>query len=380
MIPRITGARLKNRSLKIGGTHGLDGWRKEEISAMPNTWWEAIADLFQAFENGAIWPEGLAQASIPLIAKESGSHKPLDQRPIAVLSTIYRTWAGLRFKDLERWRETWTPKELYGGEPEREALQAYIEMGMELENAHLSNSPLIAIFLDYAKYFDSIPWTVVWGLAEWWGIPPEIIRAEKSFYSALSSRFKINGHYGKPWWRTNSFAQGCPLSILWANLLGAAWTIILTARIPGAGKSIFIDDKALRTKNRVIFLEALKLNSLFDRLTGQKLNITKVMAMATTQEDRNWLRKIMIDNNHIQVDSKAIYLGAQLDAARKIAQSKAYVRIDKAENTLDDICRICASKQTKISLVEGKLIPQITYAAALKTPPPKPPTGLLGKS
>ena len=137
------------------------------------------------------------------------------------------------------------------------------------------------------------------------------------------------------------------MSILWANLLGAAWTIILSHRIPGAGKSIFIDDKALRTKNRDIFLEALKLNTLFDKLTGQKLNITKVMAMATTQDDRTWLRKITLEGKHIQVDSKAVYLGAQLDAAKQITQTKAYTRIDKAEHTLDDISRICASKQTK---------------------------------
>ena len=69
--------RLKNRALKCQGTHGLDAWRRQEITALPDAWWEELVVILAAIEDGENdWPAGLVQAVVPLIPKDGGQHRP----------------------------------------------------------------------------------------------------------------------------------------------------------------------------------------------------------------------------------------------------------------------------------------------------------------
>jgi hypothetical protein len=106
-IPSITGERLRKRCMKASGTHGLDGWTLEELEKLPPEWWVELAKIFNLVEKGGDWPEGLAQAAVPLIPKEVGKNDPDQQRPITVPPVVYRAWAGLRYDDLAEWRAQW---------------------------------------------------------------------------------------------------------------------------------------------------------------------------------------------------------------------------------------------------------------------------------
>ena len=119
----------------------------------------------------------------------------MNQRPLTVLSTIYRAYAGLRYDDLERWRAQWTDSNIYGGEPDKEAIHATLSAAMDIEQAQIEGNPIIMALLDYSKFFDSLTWEIIWKLADWLGAPKGIIRAMAKFYPDLVSRFKINGHF-----------------------------------------------------------------------------------------------------------------------------------------------------------------------------------------
>ena len=129
---------------------------------------------------------------------KSASTNPLDQRPITVLPVLYRGWAAHRAQDLRGWQEEWADPALFGGIAQREALQAALEMNLDLEEASLQSAPWMAALLDYQKYFDSISWSILWPLARHLGLPPCMANACDRFYHALQSRFKVNGHYGPP--------------------------------------------------------------------------------------------------------------------------------------------------------------------------------------
>ena len=47
-------------------------------------------------------------------------------------------------------------------------------MAIDQEEADSKDEPWIATLLDYVKYFDTIPWSILWPLAEWWGLPRPI--------------------------------------------------------------------------------------------------------------------------------------------------------------------------------------------------------------
>ena len=180
-----------------------------------------MAKVLEQIENGAAWPEGLTAAAVPLIPKEGGGTSPDQLQPITILPVIYRAWAGQRYDHLKKWQDDWADPTIFGEIEEREAVQAALESALDIEEAILADESLYAALLDYSKFFDLLPWEILRPLAEWWGAPKQIIGAIKNFYLSLISRFKIGTHFGLEWGRTNSVAQGCPLSIMWANLIGA---------------------------------------------------------------------------------------------------------------------------------------------------------------
>ena len=149
---------------------------------------------------------------------KEGPPGPLNLRPLTILSVIYRIWAGIRASQLRDWQETWIHRSLHGGRAGHETLDGVFETNLDIEQAQLDAKELFLLLLDYKKFFDFILQEHIWALAAIWGMPKSIIRMLRSFYINLLSVFKFNGHFGDPWLRTNSLAQGCSFSMVLVNL------------------------------------------------------------------------------------------------------------------------------------------------------------------
>ena len=67
------------------------------------------------------WPTRLAEGYTALIPKE-GPPGPLNTRPLMVLSTVYRLWAGVRLVDAIAWQESWAHPAAFGFRPAKTAL------------------------------------------------------------------------------------------------------------------------------------------------------------------------------------------------------------------------------------------------------------------
>ena len=96
-------------------------------------------------------------------------------------------------------------------------LMGVFETNLHIEAAQREETPLFLRLLDYKKLFDFIIHTK-WGLATWWGIPAGVGRLLNNFYRSHISTFKFSGHFGEPWKRTNSLAQGCSFSMMLVHL------------------------------------------------------------------------------------------------------------------------------------------------------------------
>ena len=77
----------------------MDGWG----------WREFKARILTEVEEEEVWPEGLLDAYIAMIAKVDGSAAPLGQRPLCVLPVVYRIWASARMVQQEGWFRSWVP-------------------------------------------------------------------------------------------------------------------------------------------------------------------------------------------------------------------------------------------------------------------------------
>ena len=109
-----------------------------------------MAEIFNAIEEeGHAWPEALTQAAVPLIPKD-GSNDPMQQRPVTILSCAYRAYAGLRYDDLQCWRAQWVDDSIFGGEIDREAIQASLDAAIDVEKAQVLNETYMGALLDYS--------------------------------------------------------------------------------------------------------------------------------------------------------------------------------------------------------------------------------------
>ena len=134
----------------------------------------------------------------------------------------------------------------------------------------------------------------------------------QSLYPSLASRFRVNKHFGQDWCRTNSIAQGCPLSVMWANLLGALWIIAIKAQCPDVDLTVFIGDKTIRAYCQKDFENALDITQKLDAICDQALNLEKVTALATNKEDMGFFTQFHRSGRGIKIAKSAITLGAQI--------------------------------------------------------------------
>lgn len=71
-----------------------------------------------------------------------------------------------------------------------------------------------------------------------------------TFYAELLRIFRIGKHYGSAFKATNIIGQGCPLSMLWSNLLISTWARALRAHLVNLTLEVrltaYVDDRTMR--------------------------------------------------------------------------------------------------------------------------------------
>ena len=224
----LTGARLRGRLRKMGTrtARGLDGWAVVDLLQLPVALMDMLADLLGLVEELGEWPVQLARGYISLVPKGEGMG-PLQMRPLSVLSQLYRAWAGLRMEESMVWQEEWAHPLSYAFRPKRGALDAASLLALLLELHRLLRRRFGGIGLDYIKCFDLIPQAQLLWLAAEMGMEAGVLRAVAAMYRQLRRCFKLVGCLGSFFAATNGILQGCPLSVIFINLLTTVWKRVI---------------------------------------------------------------------------------------------------------------------------------------------------------
>eukprot|EP00973_Karenia_brevis_P041921 5803289-Karenia_brevis.AAC.1 len=193
-VSRITGHDIRKILNKLNATSvaGFDGWGVKELRLLPDCLLNCLADLLNVVETVGKWPEGLEHALVSLISKGSGA-KPLDLRPISLMSIVYRIWAVRRLQDIKLWQESWATEGQHGFRPGHCTHDVFWSLAVKVEAAILEGKPLFGISFDYTKCFDCIPQGILLELIDHMGIAECILKPIRAMYSGLRKSFKING-------------------------------------------------------------------------------------------------------------------------------------------------------------------------------------------
>eukprot|EP01063_Lacrimia_lanifica_P041963 TRINITY_DN992_c0_g2_i1.p1 TRINITY_DN992_c0_g2~~TRINITY_DN992_c0_g2_i1.p1 ORF type:complete len:1334 (+),score=139.36 TRINITY_DN992_c0_g2_i1:87-4088(+) len=228
-LPALTAAELRTTLTKMRGSAapGADGWWVRELSRLGEPHLEELAQLLNQVEVSGRWPDQLLQGLISMVPKESFDGRDLMKlRPITVTSAVYRLWARCRCSHLQPWMARWAPSLMHGGRPGHSAEDLYWGLSAELARAaggDPSTAARAGLSIDIAKCFDSLPRSVLFGVARAMGMPPPVITALEAMYSDMVHRFRLPGGLGAPFRCTNGIAEGCPLSVRLLNGIMAVW-------------------------------------------------------------------------------------------------------------------------------------------------------------
>ena len=154
----------------------------------------------------------------------------MQQRPLLVLSQLYRVWAGIRPEECMTWQEQWFHPHAYGFRTKRGATDAAAPMSLLLELHKTIQQTLQGFGLHYVKCFDLIPQQIVLCVAIERGMHTGTHRALAGMYKQLTCCFKMMGCLCSFFAATNGILQACPLSVILINLLTGMWKRIIDAR------------------------------------------------------------------------------------------------------------------------------------------------------
>ena len=111
----LTGARLRKHFRKMGVHTATDlvGWYEADLLCLPNALFDMLAQLLTHIESTGLLPRVLARGFVSLFPKGEGM-LPMQQRPLSVLSQLYRVWAGIKLEECMIWQEKWVHPDAYG--------------------------------------------------------------------------------------------------------------------------------------------------------------------------------------------------------------------------------------------------------------------------
>jgi len=300
-IQKISGRDLKKYCQKFANPKSASGPDEIEMRILKtlgdkegtDAIFEYLADILNAIEGGAPWPSQMIDAYMVLVPKDGSNGDPLTFRPITVLSTVYRVWAGFRFRSIREWHTKWERGSTFQGTEE-----VYWNALLEFEVAGISGRDAFLSTFDFQKCYDSISWPILFHCLEKRGLDPKILGPMTRFYQNLSRINKFSdGAVGNRWKPSNGMIQGCVLSIMALNAIVSIWEDEIREQVGEeilAG--IYADDLSIITHDLDVLVKVETITKEFAELADMILHPNKCYSTANSpnafQKLRNKIGKV----------------------------------------------------------------------------------------
>ena len=369
-VPDLTGEHLRSVVCKRNpeASPGLDGWRTTELQSLPTFCFQPFADLFRQIEHDDTEMPEIVVCAKQLILNKNGSSDAMQKRLITVLPIMLLAYTGARFQQLQAWQQVFMPKELHGGIKTRRMASIPIDLQLQLDEARQSKTSMLGLKLDKSKCFDRIVPNFAAALMLSFGVPKHIVRFFTKMYAKLHRHLAYKSWFApKSTHAANGVAQGCSLSLVAINVYMAAW-IFMVRNLPGLFVRVFIDDSYLWSSlaNKHALEQAFQVTSLWDELSGQKMNVSKCTAWGNDRTARKAIRELFSDMSHATAfDVLGTLIVTDDKQHCRLSDSKVNKIILDARN----IAVLPLQIPHKTKLLGGKVLPQATFGALINMIP-----------
>ena len=262
-----------SKKLKPSTATGLDGWRPSEIKQLPDCLLQALLDIFHLCEAQGKFPSSLYYSYTTLIPK-GASRAPLSLRPITVLPVPYRIYASLRCQTLLKWQNSWIHPSQFAFCKGRSTTSLNSSLSFDPLRRYQCYQSFAGIQFDFAKCFDSIPYSVIWDILFYHGCDTNFITLLPHLYTNMQRCFRYAGCIGSFWQATNGLLQGDPLSVVILNCVLAPLLRQLS-HISGLTTYAFADGLTVVSSSWDVLHQAYQCLQHFSHCTDLLLNTAK---------------------------------------------------------------------------------------------------------
>ena len=368
---RVSGQQLHYQVQKMKPTsRGLDGWFLAEFKKLPLVLWHFRAEVQDLVSELGKWPDSQLYAYQAQLAKveEMLVASSLQTRGIRVYTVLYRSWGGVCYSELQEWQECWADPGLHGANRTHEAIEPFLEIGLEMVFSVSDGEEFSAGSLDGVKHFDFFIFQLTAAILTKAGLPAALVALLLDIWSRQRVRVKLLGHFGPVFTPKNGLGQGDSWSLICTNLDSVVWMCFIKSVVAGTRRSAFIDDRGIRNISGDRLLAGLQVTDLYDQATGHELNIIKSALMSTDSKVRNKFRKVRIRGKQLPVPVATRYLGLQL----KLTKAKSGIVTNNASGGFKDAAKrvraLPFSNRRKAGFINSVSMQKLSFSAISNIP------------
>ncbi|KAI8511741.1 hypothetical protein Bbelb_108410 [Branchiostoma belcheri] len=322
------------------------------IEITKNIHWVLTGDIHK---NISHIPQDLKDAKLVTLFKNKGSRQDCDNyRAIALLSLVGKLFARVVLKRLQDLAERIYPESQCGFRKDRSTIDMIFTFRLLQEKCIEQNKPLLAVFVDLCKAFDSVSREGLYLVLSKVGCPPKLLAIIKAFHDGMSARVDFEGDISEPFSVRCGVKQGCVLAptlfgIFLSTLLWIAFplpegiavstrsdgSLFNIARLRAKSKTItvllrelmFADDAAL-CSHREAELQGMcdAFSNTCDKF-GQTVSVKKTVAFSTNAPPPH----ITINEATLNTVEDFRYLGSTASSSGKLTR-EVDTRIGQAAN------------------------------------------------
>ena len=115
----------------------------------------------------------------------------LNTRPIANLSPWVTAYSSVRFRHMQKWRDSWTTPCMTSARPKRNIYDNAFPLALRAEFARVSNLALAGVTIDRAKFFDMMQFCLGHDLVLNLGAHEGVVCAARNLHSSLDCRYRV---------------------------------------------------------------------------------------------------------------------------------------------------------------------------------------------
>eukprot|EP00971_Amphidinium_carterae_P109930 2177765-Amphidinium_carterae.2 len=206
--------------MKQTSAAGPGGWHQRELAALPHGAYVELVGLMNTCLRLGKVPLEWCLAIDTYIPKQKGNRSLSKQRPISVLSSLWRLMARILAKRVQSRAEAFFLDSQYGARKARSVREPIMSVLTNRDLRKCKNARYCAMQLDIKKCFNNMHVGHALEIMKRIGMPTELINIMAFQAEHLVHQNKLMKMRTGPAWRPlRGLPQGCPLSVMCANLI-----------------------------------------------------------------------------------------------------------------------------------------------------------------